>query len=84
MLEAMKYRIFLRKATAILMLSIATVLFLLESLFAQGEVVAYAHPVGPRSEQNLNNFPSNSQLDGLDHVIVLLEKMNFIMLQKIN
>lgn len=60
----------LKKYAATLALSVMAVLFLSESLFAQGTVVAYAHPVGPRSGHSLDNFPSGDQFSSLTHVIV--------------
>ena len=65
----MKNRIYMRKYAVTVAMCVAIVLFLTESLFAQGAVVAFARPKGHRSGQTIANFPSNEQLDKLTHII---------------
>ena len=62
----MKNRCIVRKYAAILALSLCSII----TAFAQGKVTAYAHSMGPRNGQTLNNFPTNDQLDRIDYLIV--------------
>ena len=61
----------LRKYSAILALAVSAIVFLPEALFAQGAVVAYADYNKWGDPNNLNDFPSNEQLDELTHVMVV-------------
>ncbi len=55
----------------ILALSVFLVLFLPVSLFSQGAVVGYADGNTHVNTGNLSSFPSNAQLNKLNHVIAV-------------
>ncbi len=62
---------FNRKIALILALNVFAVLFLPSSLFAQGAIVGYADGNTHVNASNLSSFPSNAQLDRLNHVVAV-------------
>ena len=66
-------RIF-RKYAAIFALAISAIMFLPVVSFAQGAVIGYAcgdQILPPLTQQKIESYPSNEQLDNLTHVIAM-------------
>ena len=59
------------KNTIILAIFVFAFLFLPSSLFSQGAIVGYADGNKHVNSNNLSSFPSNAQLDRLNHVIAV-------------
>jgi len=59
------------KNTILLAICVFAFLFLPSSLFSQGAVVGYADGNTHVNSNNLSSFPSNAQLDRLNHVIAV-------------
>lgn len=59
------------KNTIILAIFVFTFLFLPSSLFSQGAIIGYADGNTHVDADNLTSFPSNVQLDRLNHVIAV-------------
>ena len=57
----------LRKYAAIAALAVSAIVFLPETLFAQGTVIGYA-PGYRVASNNLASFPTDAQLDRLTHL----------------